>query len=216
MAAQKSPSPQIGFLEKYESAISTFFGFLVVLIIGSAFLFFLRKLPMTKAPSLLDFGAQTTAENLITPKQSPTPVQQPITAPSAGSTYQVRSGDTLWTIAERSLGSGYRWKEIAAANGIADRTIKAGQKLTIPSTSPVVKAPKQTQTKTSVTTVKTTKNPDHETHTVKRGENLWKIAVVEYNNGYKWLEIYRANKRAIGSNPGLIRVGMQLTLPKVL
>lgn len=47
--------------------------------------------------------------------------------------YTVSTGDTLWAIAEQTLGDGSRWTEIAAANGIDDpRTLQAGASLVIP------------------------------------------------------------------------------------
>ncbi|GED99118.1 LysM peptidoglycan-binding domain-containing protein [Gordonia crocea] len=48
-------------------------------------------------------------------------------------TYTVVSGDTLWAIAEKFLGDGNRYPEIAKANGIANPDlINVGQVLTIP------------------------------------------------------------------------------------
>lgn len=48
--------------------------------------------------------------------------------------YTVKSGDTLWGVAERTLGSGNRWKELGGYTG-APTSLPIGQKLTIPSTS---------------------------------------------------------------------------------
>lgn len=50
-------------------------------------------------------------------------------------------------------------------------------------------------------------------HTVSRGESLISIANKYYQNSSRWMEICNANKNAIGSNPNLLRVGMQLELP---
>lgn len=47
-------------------------------------------------------------------------------------TYTVAKGDTLWAIAQKKLGSGARYTEIKALNGLASDTIRAGQKLKIP------------------------------------------------------------------------------------
>ena len=53
-------------------------------------------------------------------------------APS-GTTHTVVSGDTLWALAVRFLGSGQRWQEIADANSIRDpRRLQVGATLRIP------------------------------------------------------------------------------------
>lgn len=47
--------------------------------------------------------------------------------------YEVRRGDTLWRIAEKQLGSGTRWREIASANGISNPSrLRVGARLSIP------------------------------------------------------------------------------------
>ena len=62
----------------------------------------------------------------------------PPSAPPAktGQTYTVKSGDTLWAIAKKHLGSGNRWPEIYDKNrsviGDNPDLIKPGQVLTIP------------------------------------------------------------------------------------
>jgi LysM repeat protein len=54
-------------------------------------------------------------------------------AGAARTEYTVRSGDTLWAVAQRFLGAGQRWREIAAANGILDpRRLAVGTRLVIP------------------------------------------------------------------------------------
>lgn len=54
-------------------------------------------------------------------------------AESAGySTYTVVKGDSLWSIAQKRLGNGTRYKEIKTLNGLTSDTIYAGQKLKIP------------------------------------------------------------------------------------
>lgn len=46
--------------------------------------------------------------------------------------YMVKSGDTLWGIAEKELGSGLRYKEIMELNGLSSTVIYPGQILKIP------------------------------------------------------------------------------------
>ncbi|MDD4938362.1 MAG: LysM peptidoglycan-binding domain-containing protein [Candidatus Shapirobacteria bacterium] len=54
-------------------------------------------------------------------------------------------------------------------------------------------------------------NKDGE-YVVKKGDSLWKIAVSEYNDGYKWVEVAKMNNL---KNPGVIEVGQKIVLPKV-
>ncbi|HEY2588286.1 MAG TPA: LysM domain-containing protein [Tepidisphaeraceae bacterium] len=52
---------------------------------------------------------------------------------SAGRTYLVKQGDTLFRIAREQYGSGGEWRRIAEANpGLTPATLKAGQKLVMP------------------------------------------------------------------------------------
>ncbi|WP_072871371.1 LysM peptidoglycan-binding domain-containing protein [Desulfofundulus thermosubterraneus] len=79
---------------------------------------------------------------------APAPQAQPAAQPAPGGGNQdapppapatpqqehtVVAGDTLWALAQKYLGAGPRWKEIAEANNISDpRKLQIGQKLVIP------------------------------------------------------------------------------------
>jgi len=76
-------------------------------------------------------------------------------------------------------------------------------------------APKATAAVTVAPTVTTTPQQaptsTSGSYTVQKGDSLWSIAVAQYNDGYKWVEIARANKLV---NPDFIHVGNTLTLPR--
>ncbi len=51
-------------------------------------------------------------------------------------------------------------------------------------------------------------------HVVVSGDTLSGIAKKYYNDAGKYMVIYEANKRVIGDNPDMIKVGMELVIPK--
>ncbi len=54
-------------------------------------------------------------------------------------------------------------------------------------------------------------------HTVAAGETLGGLALKYYGKSARdyWMLIYEANKAAIGSNPGVIKVGSVLRIPEL-
>ncbi len=69
----------------------------------------------------------------VTDKPVAAPVANEKPAPAPKKTHTVVEGDTLWAIAERYLGDGNRFPELAQANGIANPDlINVGQVITIP------------------------------------------------------------------------------------
>ena len=118
----------------------------------------------------------------------------------------VVKGETLWSIAEDSFGSGYNWVDIKSANGLKTETIEVGQKLTIPDVTPK----KPTSTK-KVATISAGQTISGSTYTVVKGDTLWNIAVRAYGDGYKWTSIAKANKLV---HPNIIHAGNVLTLSR--
>lgn len=80
----------------------------------------------------------------------PTPAPQPVAPPQpqparqpSGATHTVAKGDTLWAIAQRTLGDGARWKEIFELNRDTvsnANLIYPGQTLRLPGAAPVTPA----------------------------------------------------------------------------
>jgi nucleoid-associated protein YgaU len=116
----------------------------------------------------------------------------------------VSEGETLWSIAEDSYGSGYSWVEIAEANDLESEMIEEGQVLVIPEITTEEEVAKTIE-------AEETKSPETDTYTVVTGDSLWEISVNTYGDGYRWVEIAKANGL---TNPDVIHAGNVLTLPK--
>jgi len=128
---------------------------------------------------------------------------------SAASEHTVAQGETLWSIAEDSFGSGYNWVDIKSANNLESDAIEVGQKLTIPDNTEPKEPTTTEETQTIVS--EETKSIDGATYTVEKGDSLWNIAVRAYGDGFRWTEIAKANDLA---NPNVIHSGNVLILPR--
>jgi nucleoid-associated protein YgaU len=104
----------------------------------------------------------------------------------------VRSGDTLWRIAEENLGHGSRWREVLAANpSIASpEALKAGMEINLPAD---VRPPRASSVK------------------VKAGDTLTTIAAAQYGRAGYWRCIAEANPSISDANR--IFEGEELVLP---
>jgi len=101
-------------LKMNESKISAIVGGLIIIVIGVMVFNYFRNLrPGTTTPTSVSTETTQTA------------------APS--NTYTVQKGDSLWSIAQKELGSGFKWVEIKEANDLKDANdIREGQQLVIP------------------------------------------------------------------------------------
>ncbi len=115
--------------------------------------------------------------------------------------HQVVKGESLWQISLKYYNDGYKWTEIAKNNNLVNPDlIEVGQSLTIPE---LIVMPKTTEEKSIATSE----------YLVVKGDNLWKIAVRAYADGYEWMKIWEANKTTV-PNPNLIEIGTKLSLPR--
>ncbi len=125
--------------------------------------------------------------------------------------YSVVKGDTLWSIAEATYGSGFNYPDIVAANKLPNPSIiEVGQELILPNASskqPTVG--EVTTVSTSNTTSEVVLNSD--SYTVKEGDYLWNIAVAAYGDGFAWVKIAQANNL---DNPSIIHPGNVFKLPR--
>lgn len=189
-----------------ENAISVVLGLAVVLVIGAMIVNTIRN--RNKQPESQNTAAQTQQE------QSSGPT-------GTNKNYTVQPGDTLWSIAEKEYNNGFVWAEIKKANNLSSDTIENGQQLVIPDlestkatgvASQGSTGPTGGQTDLALETKsgQTLSTSTDKTYTVVRGDCLWNIAVSRYNNGFRWVDIAKANNL---QNPNLIHAGNVLTLP---
>ena len=167
-------------LNSPDSYVSLALGFAVVLVVGMIAFNYFK----TKTQPAAETSSQT---------EQTSPVPLP-------AKHTVKAGETLWSISETYYKSGYNWVDLQTANNLVnpDR-VEVGQELTVPDVKPILP-------EGSVSSVMT----ETKQYTVVTGDSLWKIAVSQYQNGYRWGEIARANNLA---NPDVIFVGTILTLP---
>lgn len=127
--------------------------------------------------------------------------------------YVVVAGDSLWTIAEKTYKSGYNWVDIARANKLNNPDdIHKGNVLVLPKVSPKMTTVQEAvQNNTSMVHTPQEERITGTTYTVAKGDSLWSIAVRAYGDGYKWVNIAKANNLA---NPGTIYSGNVLRIPR--
>ena len=179
----------LGQIKWGESYTSLFLGAVVIVVV------FVLLFSLVKSRSSMK--TQTTSTSTTANEQS---LQNAV--PRA---YTVKSGDDLWSIAEKIYGSGYNWVDLANANKLQNpEVLYAGTKLVVPNVEP----------KMITVQNNSVQNPSpitESSYTVVKGDYLWSIAVRAYGNGYKWTEIAKANNLA---NPDLIFSGNVLKLPR--
>lgn len=82
-------------------------------------------------PDLLIAGQELVLTNV--PVRFPVITATSTKSPIEGTEYTVEKGDSLWKIAVRAYGNGYRWNEIASANKLVNPdTIHSGNRLSLP------------------------------------------------------------------------------------
>lgn len=94
---------------------------------------------------------------------------------NSSTTYIVKSGDTLWGIAERYLGNGSKYSELKSLNGLASDTIYHGQ------------------------------SESYTMYTIQKGDTLWSIARRFLGDGTRYKEIVNLNSlESITIYPGQV------------
>src|SRR3990167_3624515 len=95
-----------------------------------------RQSPITGAQAPIAQRPVQEISSRVLAYGGPTRPNQPQSQqPQPGGSYAVAPGDTLWGLAQKYLGSGSRWREIAGYGG-NPRQLPIGTKLNIPSMAP--------------------------------------------------------------------------------
>lgn len=127
-------------------------------------------------------------------------------------THKVAKGEHLWGISEKYYKSGYNWTDIAKENKLANANlILVDQELVIPS----IEAKALTVSKEAIASGKSTIGPpiQGDSYKIVKGDNLWAISVRAYSDGYKWTQVWQANRAQI-ANPNLIYPDQVLKLKR--
>lgn len=170
-----------------EDTISMYLGLAVVMVFGLLLVMYLNK----HKGSVSVPGISTSTEKQTENKTG--------VAENDQTFYVVKKNDSLWKIAVSRYGDGNKWEEIAKANKIQQPgLIFQGDKLAMP----VIE--KQTENG---------HQPKMASYVVVKGDNLWRISVNNYGDGFAWTKVWMANKTLI-TNPDKLEVGMKLTLPE--
>jgi nucleoid-associated protein YgaU len=125
---------------------------------------------------------------------------------TSGPAYTVKKGDVLGKIAEATLGSSKRWKEIASLNpGVDPDRLTIGAVLRLP-VGAEGGAPSVATTRTSTAAAPRAGAG----YTIRTGDSLWVIAERELGDGSRWAEIAALNPTLDADK---LIVGRAITLP---
>lgn len=181
------------YIKSSEELVSMLLGLAIVIVVVSLiFNFIQRKKGTVEIPGSTDISL---SEQAIKDKQESEGI------------YIVEKGDSLWKIAEKKYNDGYAWTKIAKENNLKNASIiSVGQKLKMP----II------EVKTIIAeTINDSGNKiEAGEYRVVKNDNLWKIAVRAYGDGYKWTNIYQENKEKLNSS-NLLEIGMVLNIPKL-
>lgn len=178
---------RVKFFKSSEEIVSMFLGLAIVLVVAGLIFNFVKK--HKGVVKVSDSNNSTISENKAKNDEP--------------KVYVVTKNDSLWKIAEKEYGTGYDWVKIAKENNLKNPgVLTTGQKLILPKIEkkePVVVLKKENKT------------IGKGEYKVVKGDNLWKIAVNAYGDGYQWTKIWQTNKKLL-RNPGQLEIGMVLMI----
>lgn len=129
-----------------------------------------------------------------------------------GKIHKVSKNENLWQIAVKYYGDGFKWVDIATENKLANASvIEEGQELVIPNLENEEELVILEESNNNEVVTTTDNAITTATYEVMKGDSLWTIAVRAYGDGYKWVDIAKANNI---SHPNVIHSGNILALPR--
>jgi LysM repeat protein len=155
-------------------------------------------------------------EEIVVPEPEEEPQTSSYTASAEPVYYKVQSNDNLFKIAKKHYGDGQKWKKIFKANRDImqdSNSLYIDQLLLIPDVS-VENRPKEsfiTQVRGRLDNERS-KNVD--THTVKAGDTLYRIAEEYYDDPNVWTKILEANEDTL-EDAGSLKKGQVLIIPNL-
>ena len=155
-------------------------------------------------------------EEIVVPEPEEEPQTSSYTASAEPVYYKVQSNDNLFKIAKKHYGDGQKWKKIFEANRDImpdSNSLYIDQLLLIPDVS-VENRPKEsfiTQVRGRLDNERS-KNVD--THTVKAGDTLYRIAEEYYDDPSVWTKILEANEDTL-EDAGSLKNGQVLIIPNL-
>ncbi len=186
-----------------ESYTSLVLGILVVVIVSFLLVVFIKGKSITQ--TLSSQIISQIAQEEVSVKTEKISSKTAVFQTSKENFYTVVRGDTLWSIAEKKYKSGEKWTEIAKANKLSDPNLLfADNKLVLPEIKEAIEGDNSNILASS----SSINGPNY---TVQKNDYLWDIAVRAYGDGYKWVEIAKANNL---SDPNLIFSGDSLKIPR--
>ena len=215
---QPQNSSLFNFFRPGESYTSLVLGIVVVIIAAVLILSFVRGRNIgTGSETQTDVSSDESIENV-----------DGVETVGDDKVYKVQSGDDLWKIAEKVYKDGYRWSDIAKVNNLTNpNVIHVDNMLKLPEIDPAPKAEEEQaadapsmEQEVKAATVKVSESEvdtaeaqkiTGATYKVQKGDYLWEIAVRAYGDGFKWVEVAKANNI---TNPDVIFTGTELKLPR--
>ena len=155
-------------------------------------------------------------EEIVVPEPEEEPQTSSYTASAEPVYYKVQSNDNLFKIAKKHYGDGQKWRKIFEANRDImpdSNSLYIDQLLLIPDVS-VENRPKESFITQVRGRLDNERSNNVDTHTVKAGDTLYRIAEEYYDDPSVWTKILEANEDTL-EDAGSLKKGQVLIIPNL-